>query len=665
MLSSHNAQPGGQSTGQPGNQNKFIGRKPSRTVNVPSEYIRDTTIREKERVVDELKLETGCDVLPRTDHKKRITRFEIYSAGSGVDNAVVKVNEWIVKASTKSKESSAWAKLPAFFHDKWYDNAVREAEKARRARFKEPIPEGTVVSWPEDLRDYDPPQTPRVVFGPKLERLDFIRIEHEVFITPYSDAPFWEIRIQGFSMEHVDSAEDHYQSMIQKIRTKLFGPSRALNIILDETEGIEVYLDEVPKWWPNRIDKIAPRLEWHPMMNEAGDFRKERMHPAQLSVIQHAIQLALEAIKYKKGYYDFNIRFGCLVLSSAKMPDSEIGKTYSKAAFLASIDSRVDCYAKKWAMNNDDGMCLLDKLITADHFLEPVKSAGFFGHTPSTLAETSPLFRGTWVFRDPNAPRFVQPQSSTSHAGPPPPSLVVVQIDWTDDEGGQHEKMEPRFFQLKPGHGGPKENMDIKLLELGEAKAWQFSLESMVPLSKKIVSPALRGFAEQVKMRPKYSKHSNETFATWKWSPSLKIEAGRLDKIYSFGIRNTCYKVEAIAMWYPGQKVPCWGINVRHSEWVSHLADLEQLQLGRCAEWGDVIKTFLPDDGLISISTQEKEDDLPDVGKVSLSLNVMSPAREGIRILANKLMELSEIINNPVGGITIGGPGAGADNLLD
>jgi hypothetical protein len=46
--------------------------------------------------------------------------------------------------------------------------------------------------------------------------------------------------------------------------------------------------------------------------------------------------------------------------------------------------------------------------------------------------------------------------------------MIVVQLDWTDDEEGLYEKSAPRFYRLEPGMGGPRKNMDINLLELGE-----------------------------------------------------------------------------------------------------------------------------------------------------------------------------------------------------
>lgn len=92
------------------------------------------------------------------------------------------------------------------------------------------------------------------------------------------------------------------------------------------------------------------------------------------------------------------------------------------------------------------------------------------------------MFRGTWVFRDPNS-SIPQPSAPARHSGrpavlqqkdpalppaPPPSSLFVVQIDWTDDEEGLYEKSAPQFYRLEPGKSGPKVNVDINLLELGE-----------------------------------------------------------------------------------------------------------------------------------------------------------------------------------------------------
>jgi hypothetical protein len=116
-------------------------------------------------------------------------------------------------------------------------------------------------------------------------------------------------------------------------------------------------------------------------------------------------------------------------------------------------------------------------------FLEPTKSAAYFGYTPESLDKTRPTFRGTWVFHDPDGavslPRPIpchsgrpvpmsQKSTTNENVAPTPTCLYVIQVDWTDDEEGQYEKGAPRFYKLKPGKSGPTKNVDVNMLELGE-----------------------------------------------------------------------------------------------------------------------------------------------------------------------------------------------------
>ena len=75
------------------------------------------------------------------------------------------------------------------------------------------------------------------------------------------------------------------------------------------------------------------------------------------------------------------------------------------------------------------------------------------------------MFRGTWVFADPSIATAHPPQATaTRHPGRPNPSyqkpaatasstpvpavqssLIVVRVDWTDDEEGLYEKTTTRF----------------------------------------------------------------------------------------------------------------------------------------------------------------------------------------------------------------------------
>jgi hypothetical protein len=172
----------------------------------------------------------------------------------------------------------------------------------------------------------------------------------------------------------------------------------------------------------------------------------------------------------------------------------------------------------------------------------------------------------------------------------------------------------------------------------------------MTLVSRSTVPPVLDGFAKRAAIKQDYSVASTDSFAEWDPSPGVKslLLTGRTEKVYLFGVQDTCYKAELTAMWYPGQTLPCWGLAVRHTEWATHLIELERLQAGHQANWGNTISTFLPDDGGSSIQPEEDED----CGIDGLSLNdgVQKPqqalSREGIKTLVNILLQLSEIVSS-------------------
>lgn len=170
----------------------------------------------------------------------------------------------------------------------------------------------------------------------------------------------------------------------------------------------------------------------------------------------------------------------------------------------------------------------------------------------------------------------------------------------------------------------------------------------MTPISRSAVSPVLTGFAQRTVLRSGYDVTSTQSFAEWDKNPSVKalVLHGRLDKVYSFGVQSTYYNVELTAMWYPGQLLPCWGLAVRHIEWATHLAELERLQTGHQASWGDTIATFLPDDG--GSSTVFEDDDDFGVSQLNLDRDAAPrvPSREGIRTLTNILLLLSKIVSS-------------------
>jgi hypothetical protein len=158
----------------------------------------------------------------------------------------------------------------------------------------------------------------------------------------------WQIEIAAAEMDNIQAAEAHLRTMIDRVKAESMGLQHTLNMILDDQEGMEVRLEEAEAWWPNLHDRIVPRLLPNGMMEVPGSFRAEILHYTQLSKIQRSFQLALEAVRHKKGAYDLAIRLGCLAMSSKHIKDDQIGNVYKKEAFQKSIDGPVGVEIKKW-----------------------------------------------------------------------------------------------------------------------------------------------------------------------------------------------------------------------------------------------------------------------------------------------------------------------------
>jgi hypothetical protein len=128
--------------------NALQGKKPNRVVSVPLEYRRQTLVRERDTLINDLRVETDCIVIPN-GNQTVIRSFYIFGSGSNVEKAVRHLNQWISKAHVKSIASSAWAKMPAYNSDKWYYNEVERLELERKQRFKGPLPQAEGDDIPE------------------------------------------------------------------------------------------------------------------------------------------------------------------------------------------------------------------------------------------------------------------------------------------------------------------------------------------------------------------------------------------------------------------------------------------------------------------------------------------------------------------------------------
>jgi hypothetical protein len=105
---------------------------------VHAEYRRPTHRREGETLVNSVYKETGCIVVAHWQ-QQFIVGFEVL-AGPNSNNAVAVINQWIAQGNEKSKDSSAWAKMPAFNIDGWYQQQLQQQDNERRERFLGPVP---------------------------------------------------------------------------------------------------------------------------------------------------------------------------------------------------------------------------------------------------------------------------------------------------------------------------------------------------------------------------------------------------------------------------------------------------------------------------------------------------------------------------------------------
>ncbi|KAF2746488.1 hypothetical protein M011DRAFT_85036 [Sporormia fimetaria CBS 119925] len=615
-------------------------RKPTKVIQVAPEYAPALHPADVKRQCAFFKEETGADVNPVMRGSK-VASFQFFGSGQSVDAAVAAVNKWMADVRPKTGASAAWAKMPAFDHAKWYQEQVAQKDAERREQFKGEAPPGleyrVTVPWPKELLEASESNKPIDFFGHKLEKLNPIRTEEEVYINLLPQVkPAWQVEIQGHREQNIQRAEERYKNMIRKIITKVTSGSSTCFIVLDDSEGDQVVMAD------REEDAYIPRLiVSKKRQRETGSFRNNPLDELQSAQLAAEIARALDTIRYERGAFGLFIHLGGLRLRGLSS-ETKTGDTSSLSTFRNFIEGRGLLQTQKRLATFDKGKHLLEHLMRSDALLEPVKPGdSVFGIVPHSLQETPPTFRASFVLEDPD--RRV-PETFVLRKNPPQTQKrtgqahhIVVQVHWTPDEDGHFEKLPPHFYRLGIGQG-PKQNINVTLLELSESRGWCFDLESMDAIPNKFVNPAILGFAEGVKLDPKCCEPtSTKPFATCRPSPSTKIVFSRLDRIYAFGIKDTSYRVEATAMWYPKATVPCWGLTVSHMEWKAHLAELETLSPGGGAQWGqgNLVKLFFPEDGISSRANAR-------------SSSTTGPGN-GLKLLVEKLMELSKIVKAALG----------------
>lgn len=337
---------------------KYVGKKPNKVILVPYEYRRQTLAREGDNLINELRFKANCHVILKWDLGK-IIAFEIHGAGADVERGVSQVNQWISQAHIKSKDSSAWAKIPAYDPNDWYYDCIETMQDSRKLLFKGPMPlkghpdaatHTTVLDWPPMFSTDN--LYPRDVFGNKLEGLDKLRMQDEVWLILGQVDSKWQITIAGHGQSHVELAKKHLEAHLDQVRAEVSGMSYACNVILDQDEGDHVELQQNEGWWPNHADRVVPRLLPSPsaLVDKPGTFRHRELMPVHLSLVQTAVKLALDKVRGRKGSYDFVVRLGFIALKATHVGQDKIGKTFLKRVFVTDIERKVELDIKKWSV---------------------------------------------------------------------------------------------------------------------------------------------------------------------------------------------------------------------------------------------------------------------------------------------------------------------------
>ena len=114
-------------------------KKVAYKIPVQPEYRRPTHRREGDNLVNSVYNETGCIVVAHWQ-RQFIVGFDVLTALNS-SNAVASINQWIARGDEKSKESSAWAKMPAFKFNDWYQQRLQQQDNEFRERFLGPVPD--------------------------------------------------------------------------------------------------------------------------------------------------------------------------------------------------------------------------------------------------------------------------------------------------------------------------------------------------------------------------------------------------------------------------------------------------------------------------------------------------------------------------------------------
>jgi len=165
-------------------------------------------------------------------------------------------------------------------------------------------------------------------------------MEDEVYITLYAErGQKLAIKFQGHDSNHIMSAYEHYINLINKVKGKCY-ECEPTYIILDEPEGTKVVLEPPCESAPVQVG-LQPRLVVDLVMKGSRrSFYEQSLSPLHLAKVQHELRCALESIRFQRGFFDMNIRFGGFLVKT-KDDVEHAGDVSDLPTFLRSINTGI------------------------------------------------------------------------------------------------------------------------------------------------------------------------------------------------------------------------------------------------------------------------------------------------------------------------------------
>jgi hypothetical protein len=73
----------------------------------------------------------------------------------------------------------------------------------------------------------------------------------EIFLS-FEKGTKLQIRIEAFNIENVRNGKEHLINLIRDMETRTLHFQDKVNLILDNSEGLDVIIEEADQWWPYR-----------------------------------------------------------------------------------------------------------------------------------------------------------------------------------------------------------------------------------------------------------------------------------------------------------------------------------------------------------------------------------------------------------------------------